>query len=110
MAVNLYFLDHPEKSGIFNCGSGRAQPFNDVARAVVNTLREERGEAALSLDELVQAGLIRYTPFPDDLKGRYQSFTQADLTALRQAGYVADMLDVETGVSRYVKDWRQKTK
>lgn len=110
VAVNLYFLDHPEKSGIFNCGSGRAQPFNDVARAVVNTLREERGEAALSLDELVQAGLIRYTPFPDDLKGRYQSFTQADLTALRQAGYVADMLDVETGVSRYVKDWRQKTK
>lgn len=110
VAVNLYFLFHPEKSGIFNCGSGRAQPFNDVARAVVNTLREERGEAALSLDELVQAGLIRYTPFPDDLKGRYQSFTQADLTALRQAGYVADMLDVETGVSRYVKDWRQKTK
>ena len=110
VAVNLYFLEHPEKSGIFNCGSGRAQPFNDVARAVVNTLREEQGEAALSLEELVQAGLIRYTPFPDDLKGRYQSFTQADLTALRQAGYAADMLDVETGVGRYVKAWRQKEK
>src|SRR6185312_7861566 len=68
VAVNLYFLDHPEKSGIFNCGTGRAQPFNDVAAAVVNTLRAEKGEAALPLAELVKAGLIHYVPFPDDLK------------------------------------------
>src|SRR3546814_4293032 len=48
VAVNLHFLDNPAASGIFNCGTGRAQPFNDVAAAVVNTLREERGEAAKS--------------------------------------------------------------
>ncbi|WP_459617996.1 ADP-glyceromanno-heptose 6-epimerase [Bordetella sp. 2513F-2] len=106
VAVNLHFLDNPGQSGIFNCGTGRAQPFNDVAAAVVNTLRAERGEPALPLDELVRAGLIRYIPFPDDLKGRYQSYTQADVSQLRAAGFTADMRDVQTGVSEYVRYWR----
>ena len=68
VAVNLHFLDNPGTSGIFNCGTGRAQPFNDVAAAVVNTLRAERGEAGLSLAQLVELDLIRYIPFPDDLR------------------------------------------
>ena len=68
VAVNLHFLDNPGTSGIFNCGTGRAQPFNDVAAAVVNTLRAERGEAELSLAQLVELDLIRYIPFPDDLR------------------------------------------
>jgi ADP-L-glycero-D-manno-heptose 6-epimerase len=106
VAVNLYFLDNPQCVGIYNCGTGRAQPFNDVAAAVVNTLRAEQGEAALALPELVQRGLIRYTPFPDDLKGRYQSFTQADVTALRTAGFTASMRDVTTGVGEYVQKVR----
>ncbi|WP_193087019.1 ADP-glyceromanno-heptose 6-epimerase [Advenella sp. FME57] len=106
VAVNLFFLDHPEQSGIFNCGTGRAQPFNDIACAVVNTLREERNETRLSLDALVREGLIRYIPFPDDLKGRYQSFTQADTTRLRAAGFKAEMNDVEQGVSSYIRRLR----
>ncbi len=106
VAVNLHFLDHPDKSGIFNCGTGRAQPFNDLAAAVVNTLREEKGEAPLSLAELVQQGLLRYVPFPDDLKGRYQSFTQADTTQLRAAGFTAEMRDVQTGVAEYIRTLR----
>lgn len=101
--VNLHFLDHPEVSGIFNCGTGRAQPFNDVASTVVNTLREASGRAALPLDELVGQGLIRYIDFPDDLKGRYQSHTQADLGRLRAAGFEREMRDVQTGVAEYVK-------
>jgi ADP-L-glycero-D-manno-heptose 6-epimerase len=100
--VNLHFLDHPETSGIFNCGTGRAQPFNDVAAAVVNAMRATQGKTALPLDDLVKQGLLRYDSFPDDLKGRYQSYTQADVTALRQAGFTAPMRDVETGVSEYV--------
>ncbi len=100
--VNLHFLDHPETSGIFNCGTGRAQPFNDVAAAVVNAMRSTQGKTTLSLDDLVKQGLLRYDNFPDDLKGRYQSYTQADVTALRQAGFTAPMRDVETGVSEYV--------
>jgi len=108
VAVNLHFLDNRGHSGIFNCGTGRAQPFNDVAVAVVNTLREERGETPLALPELVQAGLIRYVPFPEDLKGRYQSYTQADTTRLRQAGFEAPLRDVQTGVSEYVRYWRAR--
>lgn len=101
--VNLHFLDHPKTSGIFNCGTGRAQPFNDVAAAVVNAMREIQGKAPLSLEDLVKQGLLRYDSFPDDLKGRYQSYTQADVSALRAAGFTAQMRDVETGVSEYVR-------
>jgi len=101
--VNLFFFDHPGKSGIFNLGTGRAQPFNDIARTVVNTLREQRGEAVLPLDELVARGLIEYIPFPDALRGKYQCFTQADQSRLRGAGYDAPFLTVEEGVSRYVR-------
>jgi ADP-L-glycero-D-manno-heptose 6-epimerase len=100
--VNLHFLDHPETSGIFNCGTGRAQPFNDVAAAVVNAMRNIQGKTDLPLEDLVKQGLLRYDSFPDDLKGRYQSYTQADVSSLRRAGFTAPMRDVETGVSEYV--------
>lgn len=100
--VNLHFIDHPEVSGIFNCGTGRAQPFNDVASSVVNSIRRAQGEPALTLDEQVSQGLLRYIAFPDDLKGRYQSHTQADLKQLRAAGYEKPFRDVQTGVSQYV--------
>lgn len=99
--VNLWFLDHPECSGIFNLGTGRAQPFNDVAVATVNACRAARGEAALSLAEMVSRGLVEYVPFPDALRGKYQSFTQADLANLRGAGYHASFADVGEGVMRY---------
>lgn len=99
--VNLFFLDHPGISGIFNCGTGRAQPFNDVAQTVVNTLRLSEGLPAQSLEHLVAERHLRYIPFPDDLKGRYQSHTQADLTRLRAVGYMAPFCDVQTGVAAY---------
>lgn len=99
--VNLWFLDHPECSGIFNLGTGRAQPFNDVAVATVNACRAARGEPALLLAEMVSRGLVEYVPFPDDLRGKYQSYTQADLTKLRGAGYDAPFADVGEGVARY---------
>lgn len=101
--VNLFFLDHPEISGIFNCGTGRAQPFNDVAQTVVNALRSYRGHEPLGLDALVEQQLLRYIPFPDDLKGRYQSHTEADLAQLRAAGYTEAFSDVQTGVAAYVQ-------
>lgn len=100
--VNLYFFDHPNQSGIFNLGTGRGQQFNDLAAATVNACRAAEGKPELSLAELVAEGLIRYIPFPDALNGKYQSFTQADITQLRQAGYEDAFFDVKTGVSRYV--------
>jgi len=81
--VNLWFLDNPIVSGIFNAGTGRAQSFNDVAKAVIKW----HGK-----------GKIHYVPFPDHLKGAYQSFTQADLTQLRQSGCDVEFRPVEEGV------------
>lgn len=101
--VNLFFLDHPEQSGIFNLGTGRAQPFNDLAVATVNALANE-GNAPLSLEGIIDRGLLEYLPFPDKLKGKYQSFTQADISALRAAGYDEPFTDVATGVAKYM-DW-----
>ncbi|MDO5686066.1 MAG: ADP-glyceromanno-heptose 6-epimerase [Neisseria sp.] len=100
--VNLFFLDHPERSGIFNLGTGRSQSFNELAAATVNACRAQAGEAALTLDEMVKQELIRYIDFPDALKGKYQSFTQADISALRDAGYGEGFYTVEEGVARYV--------
>jgi ADP-L-glycero-D-manno-heptose 6-epimerase len=101
--VNMYFLDHQNRSGIFNLGTGQAQSFNDVAVATINTLRIAEGKPALSLAELQQQGLISYIPFPDQLRGKYQSYTQADIGALRESGYAEPFLSVEQGVARYVE-------
>jgi ADP-L-glycero-D-manno-heptose 6-epimerase len=102
VAVNLWFFDHPEKSGIFNLGSGRAQPFNDVAAAVVNALQTDPAQPALDAAAAAQRGLIEYIPFPDALRGKYQCYTQADLGALRAAGCNHAFADVQSGVARYV--------
>ena len=101
--VNLFFLDHPETSGIFNLGTGHAQSFNELAAANVNSCRALSGAPQLPLNNLLAYELIEYVPFPDALRGKYQSFTQADLTKLRQAGYDAPFASVEEGVSEYVQ-------
>ena len=106
VAVNLWFLEHPEASGIFNLGTGRAQPFNDVALAVVNACRTAAGETVLPLEALVGAGVIDYIDFPPALVGKYQCFTEADLGRLRGAGCKHDFVDVASGVAAYVA-WLQ---
>jgi len=101
--VNLYFLDNSKKTGIFNCGSGASQTFNDVAVATINALRRAEGKDALSLAQLRSQGVIEYVPFPPGLREKYQSYTEADLAQLRGSGYAAPFFDVETGVTRYVE-------
>ncbi|MFH2139651.1 MAG: ADP-glyceromanno-heptose 6-epimerase [Pseudomonadota bacterium] len=108
--VNMHFLDHPEKSGIFNLGTGTAQSFNDVAVATINTLRAANGEPVLTLEQLLQQQIIRYIPFPDALRGKYQSFTQADMSAMRGAGYAEPFLTVEQGTANYVNYMLEKSK
>ena len=103
VAVNLWFFDHPQRSGLFNLGSGRAQPFNDVACAVVNSARAAQGMSHLDLSAMVAQGLIEYIPFPDALRGKYQCFTQADLGALRSSGCDHVFADVAQGVAAYAK-------
>jgi len=101
--VNLHFLED-ERSGIYNVGTGRAQTFNEVAVATINACRAAAGEAPLALDEAKSRGLLEYIEFPAALAGKYQSYTQADLKALRDAGYAAPFLPVEEGVRRYVDE------
>jgi len=103
VAVKLWFLQNPDARGIFNLGSGRAQTFNDVAVASVNTARQLQGEAPLPLSELVRLGLIEYVEFPAALVGKYQCHTQADLTRLQAVGCPCAFSDVATGVERYVR-------
>jgi ADP-L-glycero-D-manno-heptose 6-epimerase len=100
--VNLEFLDHPQRSGIFNLGTGRAQTFNELAAATVNACRALDGKPALSLADLVSQDIIEYIAFPPQLIGKYQSFTEADMTRLRAAGYRGEFAAVEQGVAEYV--------
>ncbi|MCC7487354.1 MAG: ADP-glyceromanno-heptose 6-epimerase [Burkholderiales bacterium] len=101
--VNLFLLDHPGCSGIFNVGTGTARSYNEVAAATVNACRAARGEPPLAAAELRERGVIEYIGFPEDLRGRYQSYTQADLAALRGAGYDEPMLALEEGVAHYCR-------
>lgn len=100
--VNLHFLNKAlagdSRSGIFNLGTGRAQSFNEVAQAVINTIDQKQASVA----DLVKAKKIQYIEFPQALKGKYQSYTCADLSLLRKAGYTGKFLTVQEGVSRYV--------
>lgn len=90
--ATMWFGLHGRQSGIFNIGTGRSQTFNDVANAVIDS----HG-----------TGLITYVPFPEQLVGRYQSFTEADLTQLRAAGFMGRFRPVEEGVAEYV-DWLRR--
>ena len=100
--VNMHFLDNPDLSGVFNLGTGRAETFNAVASAVINSCRASEGLPEMSLVELHKAGHVRYREFPEALKGKYQHFTQADITSLRRVGYDQTFLSVKEGVSSYV--------
>ena len=90
--VNLWFLDHQEHSGIYNVGTGQTATFNDVARSVIEWHKE---------------GQIEYIPFPEHLKGSYQSYTRADISGLRQVGYNKDFFTIQQGVESYL-DWLNK--
>jgi ADP-L-glycero-D-manno-heptose 6-epimerase len=104
--VNMDFLES-RTSGIYNLGTGRAQSFNELAAATVNACRALEGKPPQSVAELVAQGIIEYIPFPDALKGKYQSFTEADLSQLRSVGYQGTFSSVEEGVTEYVK-WLAK--
>lgn len=86
--VNLFFFDNPSINGIFNCGTGKAESFLKIAEI---------------MKSLYEGSKIEFVPFPDALKGKYQTFTQANLTNLRKAGYKKEFTSLEEGVKKYVK-------
>jgi len=87
VAANIWFMQHPDASGIFNIGTGNSRSFNELARAVIAW----HGR-----------GAIEYIPFPDGLRQCYQSFTEADIAALRDAGYAHEFYTLEQGINRYL--------
>ncbi len=89
--VILWFLEHPEISGIFNVGTGQARTYADLLRAVY-----------AAMDEKPEMDFI---DLPADIKGKYQYFTQADVQKLRNAGYTKPFTSLEEGVAKYVKDY-----
>ena len=97
--VNFHFLDNPERSGIFNAGTGKAGSFNDVATSVLNAITQEDK----TTDEWVKLNKLQYIDFPAALVGKYQSYTQANLEKLRnEGGYSESFANVNQGVSAYV--------
>ena len=101
--VNLFFLKNSQLRGIYNLGTGKCQSFNDVAQAVVNFFQNKNGLGTLTLQSMQNQELIEYITFPDNLKGKYQSYTQADISQLRSAGYEQEFLTVQQGVDRYLQ-------
>ena len=84
VAINLHFAGTGMVKDILNAGTGRARSFNDIARSLIAHLGR---------------GRIDYIPFPEELRGKYQSFTQADVRSLRQAGYLAPFTELEAGIA-----------
>ena len=84
--VNLHFWQNPRISGVFNCGTGTAHSFNDVARALIAHYGK---------------GNIEYVPFPEALKGKYQSFTESDASQLRQVGFTTAFTPLAAAVADY---------
>jgi ADP-L-glycero-D-manno-heptose 6-epimerase len=89
VAVNLWFWQQKKQSGIYNLGTGRSETFNAVAREIIAWHKK---------------GNIEYIPFPEQLRGSYQSFTQADISKLRAIGYDKEFKTVTQGVKTYL-DW-----
>ena len=87
--VNLWFMNNHRARGIFNVGTGRSRSFNDIARQLID--RHARGT-------------VQYVDFPEDLPAAYQSFTEADISALREAGYHKPFTGLELGIRKYLED------
>jgi ADP-L-glycero-D-manno-heptose 6-epimerase len=83
VAINLFCAQGGPRKGIFNVGTGRSRSFNDIARILISLLG--RGE-------------IQYIPFPASLRGKYQSFTESDISRLRAAGYDQPLTSLEDGI------------
>lgn len=88
ISVHNFFFENKNISGIFNCGTGKAESFLEIPKA---------------LKEIYKDSNIEYIPFPEALKGKYQKFTQADLSNLRKVGYNKDFISVNEGVKKYAK-------
>ncbi|HIG13950.1 MAG TPA: ADP-glyceromanno-heptose 6-epimerase [Gammaproteobacteria bacterium] len=108
--VNLFFSNHTEMSGIYNVGTGHSRSFNDLALAVINGLALLNGEPVVERQQALSQGWLEYFSMPDTLTSRYQSFTEADISRLRNQGYAAPFLTLEEGVTKYVTELHHRAR
>jgi ADP-L-glycero-D-manno-heptose 6-epimerase len=108
--VNLFFLDNPSISGIFNVGTGASRSFNEVALVAINACRDVDGDAPLRLSDAQSQKVLSYFPMPEALTGKYQSFTEASISQLRSVGYSAPWTSLEDGVAHYARQRYQALK
>lgn len=108
--VNLFFLDNPSISGIFNVGTGASRSFNEVALAAINACRDVDGDAPLSLSDAQNQRVLSYFPMPEALAGKYQSYTEASINRLQSVGYSAPWTSLEDGVADYARHRYQALK
>ena len=108
--VNLFFLDNPSISGIFNVGTGVSRSFNDVALVAINACRDVDGDAPLSLSDAQSQKVLSYFPMPEALAGKYQSFTEASIDKLKSVGYSTPWTNLENGVAGYARQRYQALK
>ena len=87
--ANLWFMNNNRARGIFNVGTGKSRSFNDIARQLIDWHAR---------------GRVQYVDFPEDLLVAYQSFTEADISALREAGYRKPFTGLELGIRKYLED------
>ena len=100
--VNLYFFNNEYINGIYNVGSGNPRTFNDVALLTINSILQLENNVEYNLDQLLNKKILNYIDFPVNLKGKYQSFTKADLTKLNSVGYKKKFTSLEDGIYNYV--------
>lgn len=94
--MTLFFLEHKDKNGIYNIGAGKARTWNDLAKAIFNSMNK-------SLN-------IEYFDPPKELEEKYQYFTEANLNKLQKAGYSKPLTPLEEGIGDYIKNYLLKTK
>ena len=87
----MWLLKNPRISGLFNVGTGEARSFYDLAKATWHAMNKEAN--------------IGFKDMPEELKGKYQYYTQADLTKLREVGYTQPMTSLEDGIKDYVQNY-----
>jgi ADP-L-glycero-D-manno-heptose 6-epimerase len=93
IGINLFFAAGPARKGIFNVGTGQARTFNEVVRRLTHALGK---------------GTVEYVPFPEGLREKYQSHTQADIASLRAAGYMNSFASLENGVASAAQAWQRE--
>lgn len=89
--IIAFFVEQKDKFGIYNVGTGKAQSWNDLVISVFNAMNMPVN--------------IEYIDMPENLKSKYQYFTQAEMGKLRQAGYTKEFYSLESGVEDYVKNY-----